>query len=101
MFLATHSAGGGRSAMSDSNLEDLAGPKRVRTRNAVGGGRKRSGPMLLDSKSGGKKIYYPRCLTRTPHDGSRKKFGSQNFYHDSHQERKRVEEVKSVSISED
>src|SRR3546814_2459517 len=60
MFLATHSAGGGRSAMSDSNLEDLAGPKRVRTRNAVGGGRKRSGPMLLDSKSGGQKIYYPR-----------------------------------------
>src|SRR3546814_4455804 len=79
MFLATHSAGGGRSAMSDSNLEDLAGPKRVRTRNAVGGGRKRSGPMLLDSKSGGQKIYYPRCLTRTPHDGSRKKFGSQNL----------------------
>src|SRR3546814_1203697 len=38
MFLATHSAGGGRSATSDSNLEDLAGPKRVRTRNAVGGG---------------------------------------------------------------
>src|SRR3546814_12212978 len=66
MFLATHSAGGGRSAMSDSNLEDLAGPKRVRTRNDVGGGRQRSGPMLLDSKSGGQKIYYPRCLTRTP-----------------------------------
>src|SRR3546814_1634054 len=92
MFLATHSAGGGRSAMSDSNLEDLAGPKRVRTRNAVGGGRKRSGPMLLDSKSGGQKIYYPRCLTRTPHDGSRKKFGSQNFYPDSHHPPERSEE---------
>src|SRR3546814_11757471 len=70
MFLATHSAGGGRSAMSDSNLEDLAGPKRVRTRNAGGGGRKRSGLLLLDSKSGGQKIYYQRCLTRTPPVGS-------------------------------
>src|SRR3546814_19951365 len=96
MFLATHSAGGGRSAMSDSNLEDLAGPKRVRTRNAVGGGERRPGPRCLEARRGGQKITYPSCLRGTRIEGSEKNLAPKNFIPTGHLPRNKNPEKSGV-----
>jgi hypothetical protein len=53
-------------------LERFRPPDAIWVRTASGGG-ERSGPMFVDSKSGGQKICYPECRMRRGRFGSEKR----------------------------